>query len=176
MGDNILFQAVNYGENITLPCHSENFGSSDEEKASISEDGWLSHRDAMWVRQGREDEQITRMSVQHDGSLSLSNLDHDDSGVYLCVVEDEIRMKVKLEVRGKLGVLLLFSYLQFMVCKLSPFIYFCPYFSSSASSCQCDNYSIHSSGSSLVGSYRHRRLSNLTFFCSLSFEGPSSFN
>lgn len=54
----------------------------------------------MWVRQGREDEQISRVSVHSDGSLSLSNLERDDTGVYLCTVEDEIRMRVKLEVRG----------------------------------------------------------------------------
>lgn len=65
-----------------------------------ADDGWMNHGEAMWVRQGREDRQISRMSVQKDGSLFLSNLDHDDSGVYLCMVEDEIRMKVKLEVRG----------------------------------------------------------------------------
>lgn len=99
LGDDTLIKAVDYGENLTLPCFAGSHGITGDEEMLDSEDGWINHGDAMWVRQGREDEQIPRMSVQKDGSLFLANLDHDDSGVYMCMVEDEIRMKVRLEVR-----------------------------------------------------------------------------
>lgn len=96
LGDNTVIKAVDYGENISVPCFPESSGNGEDE----ADDGWLNHEAPMWVREGREDEQIPRMSVQHDGSLSLSNLGRDDSGLYVCQVEDEVRMRVKLEVRG----------------------------------------------------------------------------
>ncbi|KAJ1531949.1 hypothetical protein ONE63_000587 [Megalurothrips usitatus] len=98
-GDKALIQAVDYGENITLPCFLENGGGNEDGRAADVNNGWSNHEEAMWVREGREDEQISRMSVQHDGSLILSNLDRDDSGVYRCVVQDEIRMRIRLEIR-----------------------------------------------------------------------------
>lgn len=102
LGESLFIQeeAVDYGENITLPCFFPTDGSSGDGKGTHDDDDvWSSHEGAVWVREGREDEQVSRMSVHQDGSLSLTNVDRDDSGVYRCEIKDEIRIRIKLEVR-----------------------------------------------------------------------------
>ncbi|KAG5873549.1 hypothetical protein JTB14_024534 [Gonioctena quinquepunctata] len=76
---------VNIGRNLTISCPI--------------------HRtsDVMWVREGRDVQQHSRMIILEDGSLLISQVDRNDSGVYFCsranVVNSDFKAKVKVTVR-----------------------------------------------------------------------------
>lgn len=58
----------------------------------------------MWLQEGREDDQqISHLSVQEDGSLFLMQVDRNDSGVYTCLPENsdknELKASFKVKVR-----------------------------------------------------------------------------
>ncbi|GLV44997.1 uncharacterized protein CBL_14431 [Carabus blaptoides fortunei] len=77
---------VDQGQNLTLPC-------------ALKGDGEI-----MWVREGREDKQVERLTIQHDGSLFLQEVNRNDTGLYSCFVDDahsdnETRSKVRVKVR-----------------------------------------------------------------------------
>lgn len=78
---------VDQGQNLTLPC-------------ALKGDGEI-----MWVREGREDRQVERLTIQHDGSLFLQEVNRNDTGLYSCFVDDahsdnETRSKVRVKVRS----------------------------------------------------------------------------
>lgn len=43
----------------------------------------------MWVHKGKEEEQISRLKILSDGSLSLENVDKADTGEYRCELESD---------------------------------------------------------------------------------------
>lgn len=59
----------------------------------------------MWVREGRDDQQNSRLMIQENGSLFLPQVDKNDSGIYACspdnVVNDDIKARIKVLVRSK---------------------------------------------------------------------------
>lgn len=88
---------VNFGQNLTVPCpiHKAN--------------------DVMWVKEttaehSKEVEPSHMdMEVLQDGSLFLENVTRNDSGIYVCnrenVVHNEIKARVKVEVKSKYTIL-----------------------------------------------------------------------
>ncbi|KAK9881587.1 hypothetical protein WA026_016458 [Henosepilachna vigintioctopunctata] len=62
---------VDRGKNITLKCP-------------------LQHSDVVWVREGREDRQISRSTVLLNGSLFLETVDEEDGGTYSCFRENVV--------------------------------------------------------------------------------------
>ncbi|XP_046993675.1 protein turtle homolog A isoform X3 [Schistocerca americana] len=87
-------RAVDLGGNITLPCTK-----SDE--SSAVNDSIVS-----WVREGREE--IRRRRIQPDGALVLTDLEREDAGIYLCIVDSrpgfwiengDVRARIRVEVR-----------------------------------------------------------------------------
>lgn len=98
---------VDVGENITLPCN-ENLHDT---HLAVAEP-------VMWIKTGREEEQISRLKILPDGSLSLEKVIKSDTGEYMCRLEkvksetdeiigkelmesNEIQIKYKLVVRSK---------------------------------------------------------------------------
>ncbi|KAF2905237.1 hypothetical protein ILUMI_00961 [Ignelater luminosus] len=84
-GSQIREIAVDTGRNLTLPC-------------SLPQT-----KHVMWVHEGKEDHQIPRLSVQDNGSLFLTEVDRNDSGIYTCSQEDsdgsDIKASIKVRVR-----------------------------------------------------------------------------
>ncbi|KAK6625251.1 hypothetical protein RUM43_005545 [Polyplax serrata] len=97
---------VDIGKNITLPCLED-----------VTEKGITNVEPVMWIKSGREEEQINRLKILSDGSLSLEKVIKSDTGEYMCKLEkdrsvkdqingneliennDEIRSRYKLIVR-----------------------------------------------------------------------------
>lgn len=77
--------SVNIGRNLTVPCPIHQT------------------QDVMWVKEGKKIEQPSRTSILENGSLFITQVDRNDSGVYVCsrenvVSKDEdtrVRVKVK---------------------------------------------------------------------------------
>ncbi|EFA00199.2 contactin-1 isoform X2 [Tribolium castaneum] len=72
---------VDVGRNLTLPCPIQDT------------------KDVMWVREEREDHQISHMQIINNGSLFLSSVEKSDAGIYACykansVDDEKARMKV----------------------------------------------------------------------------------
>lgn len=63
---------MDIGTNLTLKCPIEN----------------VQH--IMWEREGKEDDQKTRLVIQADGSLFLENVTQSDSGVYSCLPQNTV--------------------------------------------------------------------------------------
>lgn len=71
----------------------------------------------MWVKETSqehlEEQEPNRMIVREDGSLFLVNVTKNDSGIYVCnrenVVHNEIKARVKVEVKSELNKGILFS-------------------------------------------------------------------
>ncbi|XP_067010650.1 immunoglobulin superfamily DCC subclass member 4 isoform X2 [Anabrus simplex] len=89
---------VDVGGNITLSCTDTSASLSPVDSDSI-----------MWIREGRNEKQINRLSIQPDGGLTLTHLNRGDAGIYSCTLEskpgnttsafDVVRKRVKVEVR-----------------------------------------------------------------------------
>lgn len=64
------------------------------------------NKDVMWVREGREDKQVDRLTILENGSLFLMDVDKNDTGIYACypanVVEDDLmKSRIKVFVRSE---------------------------------------------------------------------------
>lgn len=84
--------AVDAGGNLTLPC-------TDSSTMLPLADPYS----ALWVREGREDA-FNRRRIGTDGGLTLTALERDDAGIYVCRVDGDtevIRSRVKVEVRSE---------------------------------------------------------------------------
>ncbi|KDR11737.1 uncharacterized protein LOC110836810 isoform X3 [Zootermopsis nevadensis] len=82
--------AVDVGGNLTLPC-------TDLSTMLPLADPYS----ALWVREGREDS-FNRRRIETDGGLTLTALERDDAGIYVCRVDGDtevIRSRVRVEVR-----------------------------------------------------------------------------
>lgn len=92
--------AVDIGENVTLPCTDSTSVSPAIPKNSVT---WAR------IREGKDPIPINALHTQPDGGLSLTFLNTEDSGIYLCTLEskvgsttsplDVVRRKVDLKVR-----------------------------------------------------------------------------
>nr|XP_023026502.1 contactin-1 isoform X2 [Leptinotarsa decemlineata] len=84
-GTNSKVLYVNIGRNLTIPCPIHRT------------------KDVMWVREGRDFQRHSRMTVQEDGSLFIHQVDRNDSGVYSCsrenVVNSDVNSKIEVKVR-----------------------------------------------------------------------------
>lgn len=85
--ENIQEYAVDVGKNLSLPCPVQH------------------NQDVMWVREGRKDQEIHRMTILQDGSLYIANITKNDSGVFSCspanVAHDDLKTKIRLTIRSK---------------------------------------------------------------------------
>lgn len=85
LGSQIREIAVDIGRNLTLPC-------SLPQTKSIT-----------WVYEGKEDQQIPHHLVQENGSLFLTEVDRNNSGIYTCSEENadgsDIKASIKVRVR-----------------------------------------------------------------------------
>lgn len=84
-GSGIEEYYLDQGFNLTLPC--EQNGSN-----------------IVWVREGRVDRQVDRLTILPNGSLFLQEANRNDSGIYSCFLDDadlsnETRSKVRIKVR-----------------------------------------------------------------------------
>jgi len=73
----MITHEVDVGKNLTIPCTSENVKQEDDDQPRRVE--------FMWIREGRQDRQSSGMTVLPNGTLFLSNVSQDDSGVYICM-------------------------------------------------------------------------------------------
>lgn len=82
---------VDIGGNLTIPCRNSSNALPLVDAKSVT-----------WVREGR-DGGINRRSVEPDGDLTLTKLERNDAGIYVCTVEGEhgSRSRVKVEVRSE---------------------------------------------------------------------------
>ncbi|KAL6258770.1 hypothetical protein P5V15_010718 [Pogonomyrmex californicus] len=79
--------AVDVGKDLKLACADESALSHFEESS------------VMWIREGREDEQISRLKVEPNGVLELLNVSVDDAGNYSCTLDGELAARINVEVR-----------------------------------------------------------------------------
>ncbi|XP_033321729.1 contactin-1 isoform X1 [Megalopta genalis] len=87
----VHFVAVDVGQNLTLPCA--------EEDALPQSGGTIG---VLWIREGREDEQIGRLKVESNGALELINVSADDAGNYSCTLDDDhdaVKTRINVQVR-----------------------------------------------------------------------------
>lgn len=88
IGSDIREYAVDVSKNLSLPCPVQN------------------NQDVMWIREGKKDQEIHRMTILQDGSLFIANVTRNDSGVFSCspanVAHDDLKTRIKLIVRSKL--------------------------------------------------------------------------
>ncbi|GLH09487.1 Uncharacterized protein GBIM_14589 [Gryllus bimaculatus] len=92
--------AVDVGQNVTLPCTD-----------SVSLSPAIHRNSVTWarIREGKDAVPINALHTQPDGGLTLTSLNREDSGIYLCTLEskvgsttsplDVVRRRVKVEVR-----------------------------------------------------------------------------
>lgn len=69
------------GGNVTFPCKERKDNEEDFESFDPGS--------VMWIHKGKEEEQIARLKILSDGSLSLENVDRADAGEYRCTLEKE---------------------------------------------------------------------------------------
>ncbi|KAF5272745.1 hypothetical protein FQA39_LY07772 [Lamprigera yunnana] len=82
-GSQIRNVSIDVGNNLTIKCD-------------------LGLQSTMWVHEGKEDQQIPRLSIQEDGSLFLTEVNRNDSGIYTCMPansEADTKSSVRLRVR-----------------------------------------------------------------------------
>ncbi|KAK4872441.1 hypothetical protein RN001_014470 [Aquatica leii] len=83
-GSEVRNVSVDIGRNFTIKCalpHLQNI---------------------MWVHEGREDQQTPRFFIQEDGSLYLTEVNRNDSGIYTCMPSNsdyDEKASIRLRVR-----------------------------------------------------------------------------
>lgn len=86
--------SVDLRENVTLVC------SSGDGMLNLGESNRVT-----WIREGREDGQSKRLSVQSNGILLLRNVSRFDSGHYYCTIDDDdaasVKDRIKVQVRSE---------------------------------------------------------------------------
>lgn len=87
----VRFVDVDVGQNLTLACSEED---------ALPQSG-ISAR-PMWIRDGREDGQIERLTIESNGALELINVSADDAGNYSCTLHDAVKTRVNVQVRSEL--------------------------------------------------------------------------
>lgn len=80
-GANIKKVSVDVGKNVTIQCPLHK------------------SKDVMWEREGRTKDQHVKMTVLENGSLFLQEVDKNDSAIYYCVRENDVR-----DIRGMVNV------------------------------------------------------------------------
>lgn len=93
---------MDQGRNLTLPCAQN--GST-----------------IMWVREGRVDKQVERLTILPNGSLFLEEANRNDTGIYSCFVDDadtnnETRSKVRIKVRSMFTLNMRFFFIHTNTC------------------------------------------------------------
>ncbi|XP_031356482.1 protein sidekick-2 isoform X2 [Photinus pyralis] len=77
--------SVDLGRNLSLPCSLPDA------------------KNIMWVHEGKEARQVSRLLIQDDGSLFLMEVDRNDSGIYTCLPANsdspDVKASVGLRVR-----------------------------------------------------------------------------
>ncbi|XP_011500561.1 PREDICTED: protein turtle homolog A isoform X2 [Ceratosolen solmsi marchali] len=81
--------SVDVGDNVTVVCSNEGraqiFGTSNK---------------ITWIREGREDGQSKRLTVEPSGLLKLINVSRFDTGDYYCTLDDDaVRDRISVQVR-----------------------------------------------------------------------------
>ncbi|XP_016838254.1 protein sidekick-1 isoform X2 [Nasonia vitripennis] len=81
--------SVDLGENVTLICSngsgSQNLGET---------------KRVTWIREGREDGQSKRLTVEPNGVLKLINVSRFDAGDYYCTLDDDaVKDRINVQVR-----------------------------------------------------------------------------
>lgn len=94
--EQMQYVAVDLGKDLKLPCFEE---------SAQAEESILPHSEessVMWVREGREEEQINRLKIEPNGVLELLNVSVDDAGNYSCSLDDSVKVMVNVKVRSML--------------------------------------------------------------------------
>lgn len=88
---------VDQGQNLSVPCLLDDKNST--------ADGAV-----MWIREEREAGQNKRLQVQPDGTLSIIDVNRNDSGIYICSLDtlgsNNHTYKVQVQVRSELQLII----------------------------------------------------------------------
>ncbi|KAJ8681487.1 hypothetical protein QAD02_017274 [Eretmocerus hayati] len=80
--------SVDLGGNVTVVCLGES-------TQNLGGNGKIT-----WIREGREDRQVGRLSIDPNGVLKLTNVTPADSGIYYCTLDDDtIADRINVQVK-----------------------------------------------------------------------------
>ena len=84
--------SVDLGDNVTVVCANQDGAQTNLEI----------NNKVTWIREGREDGQSKRLTVEPSGLLKLINVSRFDTGDYYCTRDDDyIRERIYVQVRSE---------------------------------------------------------------------------